>query len=352
MKKLLRKIAIVALSSIPLTVQTKDTSSKGYEIYESEYISTLLIGDIKHDYIGTVGNRTILWLQAMDGEYLDFTISVKNSGSVDGSFKFESPNSKKLIDWEATKIKEPEAKELFLSSNIPIYFTKPLKSLGVSRYTKYYLATTSPAQAFAGGYDGFIPSFYYTSISGNKTYISNITSLSSLIAGRLWQSGDVSSLGIEKNDFIIQNYYVSASVEDSEQIYDVYLWAFAKSKDDKKVVDLNIAELGHVDLHRNIRKVGSYTFPQPVPTLTTEVGYYNIIRSGGAYGLTDSIKNYEEGYKDGQGNPTFKSFIVTAFEACSAFFALPVLGQNITIGTLIGSFIGLGALFLIIKLFR
>ena len=63
-------------------------------------------------------------------------------------------------------------------------------------------------------------------------------------------------------------------------------------------------------------------------------------------------EGYAQGVTDGQNNPTFKSFIVSAFEACSAFFSLPVLGQNITVGTLIGSFIGLGALFLIIKLFR
>ena len=63
-------------------------------------------------------------------------------------------------------------------------------------------------------------------------------------------------------------------------------------------------------------------------------------------------EGYAQGFTDGQNNPTFKSFIVSAFEACSAFFSLPVLGENITVGTLIGSFIGLGALFLIIKLFR
>ena len=63
-------------------------------------------------------------------------------------------------------------------------------------------------------------------------------------------------------------------------------------------------------------------------------------------------EGYAQGVTDGQNNPTFKSFIVSAFEACSAFFSLPVLGQNITVGTLIGSFIGLGALFLLIRLFR
>lgn len=63
-------------------------------------------------------------------------------------------------------------------------------------------------------------------------------------------------------------------------------------------------------------------------------------------------EGYAQGRTDGENNPTFKSFIVSAFEACSAFFSLPVLGQNITVGTLIGSFVGLGALFLLIKLFR
>ena len=63
-------------------------------------------------------------------------------------------------------------------------------------------------------------------------------------------------------------------------------------------------------------------------------------------------EGYGQGFTDGQNNPTFKSFIVSAFDACSAFFNIPILGSNITIGTLIGSFVGLGALFLIIKLFR
>lgn len=63
-------------------------------------------------------------------------------------------------------------------------------------------------------------------------------------------------------------------------------------------------------------------------------------------------EGYGQGFIDGQNNPTFKSFIVSAFDACSAFFNIPILGSNITIGTLIGSFVGLGALFLIIKLFR
>lgn len=63
-------------------------------------------------------------------------------------------------------------------------------------------------------------------------------------------------------------------------------------------------------------------------------------------------EGYAQGFTDGQNNPTFKSFIVSAFDACSAFFNIPILGSNITIGTLIGSFVGLGALFLIIKLFR
>ena len=63
-------------------------------------------------------------------------------------------------------------------------------------------------------------------------------------------------------------------------------------------------------------------------------------------------EGYAQGFTDGQNNPTFKSFIVSAFDACGAFFNIPILGSNITIGTLIGSFVGLGALFLIIKLFR
>lgn len=357
MKKLL-KIAALALSALPLSAQVKETTTKGYEIYEGEYVSTLLIGDITHDYIGKPGYYALAYFQDKnnpDPGYFLFTIHVYDSGKVDSYFTFEGTQTvlKDLIDWEASKLDRPEDKYKFIGRpNIPIYFKKPLGATGIGTNTKKYLATTSPAQSFAGGYDGFIPSFSYTSISGNKPYFTNITSLSSLIIGKLWQSGNVASLNIEEKGFILQNYYVSASVEEAEQLYIVYLYAYAKSKDGQKTVDLIIKELGYVDLSDNTKRVGSYYFPAPVSTLETTPGYYSIIRSGGAYGITESMPTYQEGYKDGQGNPTFKTFIVTAFEACSAFFSLPVLGKNITIGTLIGSFVGLGALFLIIKLFR
>lgn len=356
MKKLLTKIAILSLSALPLPVQEKDTGVKGYEIYEGEYISTLLLGDITHDYIG--GKPGLYYNLAFfqnteDNRFFFFTIHILDSGATETYFTFESIGSQDLIDWEASKLNKPQDKFYFISTpNIPIYFKIPLKAGGIFSQTKKYLATTSPAQSFAGGYDGFIPSFSYTSISGNEDYISKINSLTGLITGHVWQSGNVASLNIEEKGFILQNYYVSASVEESEQLYIVYLYAYAKSKDGQKTVDLIIKELGYVDLSDNTKRVGSYYFPAPVSTLETKLGYYSIIRSGGAYGLTDSVKNYEEGYKDGQNNPTFKTFIVSAFEACSAFFSLPVLGKNITIGTLIGSFVGLGALFLIIKLFR
>lgn len=354
MKNLLKKIAIISLSALPLSVQSKYTAVKGYEIYEGEYISTLLLGDITHDYIGKPGYYAIAFFSNPDdGAYFDFTIRVNDSGTAEGYFTFETSNSSDLIDWEASKLRDTGEKWYFIRYvNIPIYFKRPLKATGIGTDAKKYLATTSPARSFAGGYDGFIPSFYYTSIFGNKNYFDNITSLSSVWTGKLWQSGNVASLNIKEKGFIIQDYYVNAEKLESEQLYVVYLSANAKSKDGQKSVVLNISELGYVDLSDNTKRVGSYNFPHPVSTLETTPGYYYIIRSGGAYGITESMPKYQEGYKDGQGNPTFKTFIVTAFEACSAFFSLPVLGEHITIGTLIGSFVGLGALFLLIKLFR
>ena len=355
MKKLLKKIAILSLSALPLSVQAKDTGVTGYEIYDGEYISTLLIGDITHDYIGKQGYYDLAYFpnEQNNGRLFYISIDILESGSTAFFITFETPGSSDLIDWEASNLEVPKSNYYFIRTpNIAIYLKKPLKVTHVTTNTRKYLAATSPAQSFAGGYDGFIPSFYYTSISGNKSFFDGIDSVSSLIEGELWTSGNVASLNIKKDGFIIQYYYVSASVMERQAMYDVWLRAFAKSEDGNKMMDFNLKELVFVDLNLNDRKVESYDFPYPVSCLKTIEGYYNIIHSSGAYGITDSVMTYQEGYKDGQANPTFKSFIVSAFEACSAFFALPVLGQNITIGTLIGSFVGLGALFLLIRLFR
>ena len=358
--KLLKKIAILTLSALPLSAQAKDTGVKGYEIYDGQYISTLLIGDITHDYIGKPGFYDLVsFPNEQNGRRLFYiTIDILDSGSTQFYFTFETPDALNLIDWEASNLIKPGGTGplyylFFEEPNIPVYFKRPLKATGIVTNTKKYLATTSPAQSFAGSYDGFIPAFYYTSISGNKSFFDSITSLSSLPTGKAWQSGDVSGYGIKINNFIIQNYYVVADILESEKEYVVNLLAYAKSDDGQKSVDIIIQpRLGFVNLQSGITEAKTYNFPQPVPTLETTLGYYNIIRSSGAYGLTESIKNYEEGYKDGQGNPTFKSFIVSAFEACAAFFSLPVLGEHITIGALIGAFVGLGALFLLIRLFR
>lgn len=362
--KILGIIAVASAVAFPaVKVQKANEPLKGYQIYEGQFVSEILIGDISHDYIGREGAFELGAFKDLNTDlHFNIGFAINSGGVVYDSWMQFQDKSQNLIDWEKSGLSyDPEYDAdwhhqwrypLVNKTNFCLYLKRPLKALRIYPWTEKYLAYTSPGREFAAGYDGFIPSFYYTSISGNEDYISKINSLTGLLTGKVWQSGNVASLGIEKQGFIIQDYYVFASVLESEQLYTVYLSANAKSKDGQKSVVLNISELGYIDLSDNTKRVGSYNFPQPVSTLETRSGYYNLIRSGGAYGLTDSVKNYEEGYKDGQNNPTFKSFIVSAFEACSAFFSLPVLGENITVGTLIGSFIGLGALFLIIKLFR
>lgn len=354
--KMLKIIAVaqaIALPNIHIEKANNSNPLKGYKILEGQYCSEILVGDISHAYID--------WGDYVLGQFTDttendkyflFTIHIAENAIVKKA-SVEFGADKDLIDWERSGLSVPHGSEyVFEKSYFCLYFTKPLKATKISPSTTQYLSYTSPAGVYAAGYDGFIPSFYYTFISGNEDYISKINSLAGLITGKVWQSGNVASLGIEKNGFIIQNYYVNAEKLESEQLYVVYLSANAKSKDGQKSIVLNISELGYVDLSDNTKRTGSYNFPNPVSTLETRSDYYNLIRSGGAYGITDSVMTYQEGYKDGQGNPTFKSFIVSAFEACSAFFSLPVLGEHITIGTLIGSFVGLGALFLLIRLFR
>ena len=355
-KKILKIIAVaqaVAFSSVNVPKAAKPIT--GYQIYEGQYVSEILVGDIMHDYIGKEGS----WELGRFGDLntnQDFNIAIHiKGGVVDNAFiQFENQASA-LIDWERTGLSYNNEWRYSLMSktNFCLYLKRPLKAIRTyNNLTEKYLAYTSPAREFAAGYDGFIPSFYYTSISGNKSFFDSIDSISSLIRGTLWKSGDVSSLNIEKDKFIIQYYYVVASVQEETEVYDVWLRAYAKGKDGGNSTEFNMRQLVHANLMMKDATFKSYDFPYSVSTLETTPGYYNIIRSSGAYGITDSIKNYEEGYKDGQGNPTFKSFIVSAFEACGAFFALPVLGQHITIGALIGSFVGLGALFLLIKLFR
>ena len=349
--KILKIIAVTSAVAFPsITIEKANSkTNKGYEILEGQYCSEILVGDISHAYIDWGCWNLATFSDSNDNSFL-FGICIEENSTVEMAYIDGANNN--LIDWERSGFSyNGEWRYVFDKSYFCLYFKKPLKATHISNETNLYLSYTSPARDFASGYDGLIPSFYYTSISGNEKYFLDITSVSSLITGQIWKSGDVSKLGIENNGFIIQNYYVYASLENTDRSYNVWLRAFAKSKDDK-VADINISELVYVNLNENRRSFNSYTFPQPVSTLETKTGYYNIIRSSGAYGITESIRNYEEGYKDGQGNPTFKSFIVSAFEACSAFFSLLVLGEHITIGTLIGSFVGLGALFLIIRLFR
>lgn len=354
-KKILKILAVaqtIALSNIPIKKANNNNLYKGYEILEGQYCSEILVGDIFHAYIGKGDYILGQFTDTVGGnKYFIFTIHITEKGTVTKS-SVEFGADKYLIDWERSGLRYPDAGQseyVFDTSYFCLYFTKPLKATNISSSTKQYLSYTSPAREFASGYDGFIPSFYYTSISGNKSFFDSIDSVSSLVSGDLWKSGDVSSLNIEKDGFIIQYYYVYASVP-GPKIYNVLLRAYAKSKDGNDSTEFNIKQLAYMD--PSYRTFESYRFPYPVSTLETKPGYYDIIRSGGAYVITDSVMTYQEGYKDGQGNPTFKSFIVSAFEACSAFFSLPVLGEHITIGTLIGSFVGLGALFLLIKLFR
>ena len=352
-KNIITTIAVastLAFPSIRFEKANQNTPKEGFEIFEGQYCSEILIGDISHAYIDWGCWNLATFSDNNDNSFL-FGICINENSTVEMAY-IDGAN-KGLIDWERSGLSyNGEWRYVIDKSYFCLYFKKPLKATNINERTRQYLSYTSPAKTFAAGYDGFIPSYYYTSISGNESYVSGITSTSSLITGKVWTSGDVSNLNIEKNDFIIQNYYVYASVDGGQREYDVWLRAFAKSKDGEKVADLNISELVYVNLNQNKRSASSYDFPKPVATLETKPGYYDIIRSGGAYGLTDGVMNYQEGYKDGQGNPTFKSFIVSAFEACSAFFSLPILGEHITIGTLIGAFVGLGALFLIIRLFR
>lgn len=353
--KILKIIAVaqaIALPNINIKKANESNTFKGYEIFEGQYCSEILVGDISHAYIEEgdyiLGRFTD---PANEEKYFLFSINIDENRTVEKAY-VQFGEDKDLIDWERSGLSVPHGGAyVFEKSYFCLYFSKPLKATNISPRTRQYLSYTSPAGVYAAGYDGFIPSFYYTSISGNKSFDKH-TSISSLLIGDLWKSGDVSSLKIEKDNFIIQYYYVVASIKYETQIYDVWLRAHAKGKDGGNTTEFNMRNLVHVNLMMKDATFSSYDFPYPVSTLETTPGYYNIIRSSGAYGLTESVMNYQEGYKDGQNNPTFKSFIVSAFEACSAFFSLPVLGENITIGTLIGSFIGLGALFLIIKLFR
>lgn len=243
------------------------------------------------------------------------------------------------------------------NNNCIVHFTEPLIVAEVKpTLENYKISCIGVAEAFAKTYDGILPGQTYNRISdsGNtpanilKIYNNNKNSLPS------WhiQTGDLSNTGFEPADgWFAQDAIIRGNYSSSSDIYHTEINYHCKNKDGR-LLDVD-KEITNYDFKTNsVTGNGGYYFTEMggLPIVSVDKSdYYNFIRSTGAI---IPVQSYDRGYKDGQNNPTFKSFIVSSFDACKGFFDLPVLGEHITIGTLIGSFVGLGALFLLIKLFR
>lgn len=249
----------------------------------------------------------------------------------------------------------------YINKNVLVNFKEPVFVRRVAPGIEKYVFNPKPVDKFALTYNGLLNGYAYNMLGGRQDidpalayeYIKNHAQL--ITDSSDWWNG--------------LTMFRVATFENGTDTFDIVgivsgpgnvgLYSSYKSPNHAKIKGL-----------ANYQKKSDGTYEITATHQRSIDGYYTctiVDETAAKYVLTsgpdfsaflDYAKSigYPEGYgqglTDGQNNPTFKSFIVSAFDACSAFFNIPILGSNITIGTLIGSFIGLGALFLIIKLFR
>ena len=248
----------------------------------------------------------------------------------------------------------------YVNKNVIVHFKEPVFVRSISPGIENYVFNPKPVDKFALTYNGLLNGYAYNMIGGREDidpalayeYIKNRAQL--ITDSSDWWNG--------LTMFRVATFKNGTGTFDIVGIVsgpgNVGLFSNYNSPNHSKIKELASYQKkadGYEIYATHQRSIDGY-YPC---TIVDETAAKFVLTSGPDFSsFLDYAKSvgYPEGYAqgltDGQNNPTFKSFIVSAFEACSAFFSLPVLGQNITVGTLIGSFIGLGALFLIIKLFR
>lgn len=249
----------------------------------------------------------------------------------------------------------------YINKNVLVNFKEPCLVRKLAPGIENYVFNPKPVDKFALTYNGLLNGYAYNMVGGRqdidpasayeyiKTHAQLITDSSDW-----WNGLTMFRVATFKNGTETFDIVGIVSGPGNVGLYTNY-----KSPKHTKIKELS-----------NYQKLSNGTYEITATHQRSIDGYYTctiVDETAAKYVLTsgpdftaflDYAKSvgYPEGYgqglTDGQNNPTFKSFIVSAFDACSAFFNIPILGSNITIGTLIGSFVGLGALFLIIRLFR
>ena len=248
----------------------------------------------------------------------------------------------------------------YINKNVLVHFKEPVFVRLVAPGIEKYVFNPKPVDKFALTYNGLLNGYSYNMIGGRKDinpalayeYIKNHAQLIT-DTNDWWKNMTIFRVATFKNGS--EAFDIVGSVHEGGDV------AILANYHAKK--HIQVKSLAHLSKEGDFYKIVSIhqlsINEYYACTIVDEIAAKFVLTSGPDFSyFLDYAKSvgYPEGYAqgrtDGENNPTFKSFIVSAFEACSAFFALPVLGQNITVGTLIGSFVGLGALFLLIKLFR
>lgn len=249
----------------------------------------------------------------------------------------------------------------YINKNVLVNFKEPCFVRQVAPGIEKYVFNPKPVDKFALTYNGLLNGYAYNMVGGRQDinpalayeYIKNRAQLIT-DSSDWWHGLTMFRVATFKNGTETFDIVGIVSGPGNVGLYTNY-----KSPNHAKIKELS-----------NYQKISDGTYEITATHQRSIDGYYTctiVDETAAKYVLTSGpdfsafldyaksigyTEGYGQGLTDGQNNPTFKSFIVSAFEACSAFFNIPVLGANITIGTLIGSFVGLGALFLIIRLFR
>lgn len=293
------------------------------------------------------------------GDNLDFEANIKSWIDPSSNLKEYKPDSEHTGYFFGDVQSVPEQAR---NKNVLVKFREPMFVYHICPGAENFIFNSTPVDKFALTYNGLLNGYSYNLLGGRedidkkrfREYIKNHVSLQT---EGFWKSKATFTIATFKNgteEFEIvgwvADYPNSTNVSiatnyKAKSIYGIKLLCGYIFNDSGEVIS-EATNSTNIDKYYTCTIVDE-TAAKYVLTGGPDFSYFLDYTKeiGFPYG-------YAKGYTDGQGNPTFKSFIVSAFEACGSFFALPILGQNITIGTLIGSFVGLGALFLLIKLFR
>lgn len=249
----------------------------------------------------------------------------------------------------------------YVNKNVLVHFKEPVFVRALASGIENYVFNPKPVDKFALTYNGLLNGYAYNMVGGREDIdpafaYEYIRKRAQLITDSTdwWNGLTMFRIATFKNGSEMFDIVGIVSGPGTVGLFSNY-----KSPNHSKIKELSSYQKkadGTFEIYATHQRSidGYYTC-----TIVDETAAKFVLTSGPDFSaFLDYAKSvgypegYGQGFTDGQNNPTFKSFIVSAFDACSAFFNIPVLGSNITIGTLIGSFVGLGALFLIIKLFR